>query len=352
MMRLFFFIILISSYSLSLLAEDPAVTLENHLAPEPLTAGEQLRSEFSYPAATRAADHAAMNWQQSHSCITCHTNGFYLIGRARSGSQAPAYLEARNFARDFIKPHVDPDHQRKGTRTPGAEAMVATAAFLAISDMKTKGALSETTRQAFDYIWRIQSDSGAWEKWIKCNWGPYESDDHFGVSLVALALGVASRDEYTQSPQAAEADQRLKKFLRSHPPESLHQKGMLLWAAGYRNDLVKKNVVKKWQDELFSVQKLNGAWVLPELGDRNWKRSDGKSQSTDPDAYATAFAAHVLVKSGVEHGDPRLMKARRWLRTQQRASGRWYTRSPHKDNRHYISNAATSFALLALSPPE
>ena len=337
---------------MSLLADDSTVTLGNHLVPEPLTANEQLRSEFSYPAATRAADHAAMNWQQSHSCVTCHTNGFYLIGRARSGSQAPAYLEARNFAYDFIQPHVDPSYQRNRTRTPGAEAMVATTAFLAISDMKIKGTLSETTRQAFDYIWRIQSDSGAWDKWIKCNWGPYESDDHFGVSLVALALGVASSDEYVQSPRAAEGDRRLKKFLSNHPPESLHQKGMLLWAAGHRKDLVDKTVVKQWQDDLFSVQKVNGAWVLPELGDRHWKRSDGRAQSTEPDAYATAFAVHVLVESGIEYGDKRLIKARRWLRAQQRASGRWYTRSPHKDNRHYISNAATSFALLALSPTQ
>ena len=36
---------------MGLLADDSAVTLENHLAPEPLTAKEQLRSEFSYPAA-------------------------------------------------------------------------------------------------------------------------------------------------------------------------------------------------------------------------------------------------------------------------------------------------------------
>ena len=181
---------------------------------------------------------------------------------------------------------------------------------------------------------------------------PYESDDHFGVSLVSLALGVASSDEYIRSPQAAEGDRRLKKFLNNHPPESLHQKGMLLWASGHRKDLVEKTVVKQWQDDLFSVQKVNGAWVLPELGDRHWKRSDGRTQSTDPDAYATAFAAHVLVESGITYGDERLVKARRWLKAQQRESGRWYTRSPHKDNRHYISNAATSFALLALSPPE
>ena len=353
-MRLFFFLVILTgSLPTSLVADNRiAVTLKNYLAPEPLTAAETIRSEFSYSAATRAADHAAMNWQQSHSCVTCHTNGFYLIGRALTGSRAPAYLEARTFARNFIEPHVVPGGLQKGQRTPGAETIVATTAFLAISDIKIDGKLSRTARRALDHIWKIQAESGAWEQWTKCNWGPYESDDHFGVSLVALALGIAAGDEYVQSPQAREGDQRLKKFLHTTPPSSLHQKGMLLWASGYRGDLLGKKVARAWQDQLFSAQKSNGAWVLPELGDHYWKRSDGKSQSTDPDPYATAFVTHVLVKSGIAHGDQRLMKARQWLRSQQRRSGRWYTRSPHKDNKHYISNAATSFALLALGPPE
>ncbi len=333
-------------------ATEPAVTLENHIPPEANTAAESLRKAFSYESAIRAADHAAMDWQESHSCITCHTNGFYLVGRAATGSRAPAYLEARKFARGFLAPHVDPDGPKPRRRTPGAEAMVATAAFLAISDMKVDGRLEKTTRQALDYIWRQQAKSGAWENWTKCNWGPYESDDHFGVSLVALALGVASGDEYLKSPAAREGDKRLKKFLHEHPPVSLHQKGMLLWAAGYRDDLADKTTIQQWQEELFAAQKQDGAWVLPELGDQHWKRSDGKQQSTETDPYATAFATHVLSQSGVASSDPRLTKARQWLRSQQRVSGRWFTRSPHRDNKHYISNAATSFALLALRPQE
>jgi|TARA_B100000959_G_scaffold285821_1_gene361902 squalene-hopene/tetraprenyl-beta-curcumene cyclase len=338
--------------SLALWAAEPAVTLENHIPPEANTATESLRSEFSYESATRAADHAAMNWQESHSCITCHTNGFYLVGRAATGARAPAYLEARKFARGFLAPHVDPDGSKPGRRAPGAEAMVATTAFLAISDMKTDGKLTKTTRQALDYIWSQQAESGVWERWAKCNWGPYESDDHFGVSLVALAMGVATGDEYQKSPAAMEGDRRLKKFLREHPPVSLHQKGMLLWVAGYRDDLADNKTVQQWQKELFAAQKENGAWVLPELGDRHWKRSDGRKQSTETDAYATAFAIHVLAQSGIVDDDPRLGKARQWLKSQQRESGRWYTRSPRKDNKHYISNAATSFALLALQPRE
>ncbi len=333
-------------------AAKPEVTLANHIPPESNTAEEALRDSFSYRAALRAADHFAMGWQEAHSCITCHTNGMYLIGRAPTGSGAPAYREARAFARAFIKPYVNPgsDTPAPGRRRPGTEAMVATAAFLAISDIQIEGCLGETTKQALDHAWDIQAHSGEWKKWTKCNWGPYESDDHFAVSLMALALGIASGDSYVRSPAAVEGNRRMLAFLQEHPPASLHQKGMLLWASGYRDDLAEPATLKRWQQELFAAQRENGGWVLPELGDDNWKRSDGKKQSTEPDAYGTAFAIHVLNESGVAGNDPRLSKARSWLKAQQRESGRWYTRSPRKDNKHYISNAATSFALLALKP--
>ena len=341
---------LLTLLTISLWAVEPAVTLSNHIPPVANNAEEALRDSFSYRAALRAADHFAMDWQESHSCITCHTNGMYLIGRAPTGAEAPAYLEARDFARAFIAPHVNPDAPESPRRRPGTEAIVATTAFLAISDIKVEGHLSKITTQAFDHAWHLQAKSGEWEKWTKCNWGPYESDDHFAVSLMTLALGMASHDDYVKSPSAVEGNRRLLAFLQEHPPVSLHQKGMLLWASGYRDDLAKPETLHQWQKDFFAAQRDNGGWVLPELGDETWKRSDGKAQSTEPDAYGTAFAVHVLSESGIASDDPRLCRARRWLQSQQRASGRWYTRSPRKDNKHYISNAATSFALLALRP--
>ena len=346
------FLSLFALLTAPLWSAEPAVTLKNHIPPEANTPREALRENFSYQAALRAADHFAMDWQASHSCITCHTNGMYLIGRAPTGAEAPAYLEVREFARGFIAPHVnpEPDAPKPRSRRPGTEAMVATTAFLAISDIQVEGRLSKITRQAFDHAWDLQAETGEWKKWAKCNWGPYESDDHFAVSLMALALGMASGDDYVNTPAAVEGNKRLLAFLQEQPPVSLHQKGMLLWASGYRDDLADRPTLQKWQKELFSAQREDGGWVLPELGDERWKRSDGKEQSTEPDAYGTAFAVHVLAESGIATDDPRLSKARTWLKAQQRASGRWYTRSPRRDNKHYISNAATSFALLALDP--
>ena len=79
------FLFLLTPLAIPLWAAEPAVTLENHIPPEANTATESLRKEFSYESAARAADHAAMDWQESHSCITCHTNGFYLVGREGPG---------------------------------------------------------------------------------------------------------------------------------------------------------------------------------------------------------------------------------------------------------------------------
>jgi squalene-hopene/tetraprenyl-beta-curcumene cyclase len=52
--------------------------------------------------------------------------------------------------------------------------------------------------------------------------------------------------------------------------------------------------------------------------------------------------------AGVPADDVRIQKGIAWLKKNQRASGRWFTRSAHKDS-NYITNAGTAFALLALA---
>jgi squalene-hopene/tetraprenyl-beta-curcumene cyclase len=38
-----------------------------------------------------------------------------------------------------------------------------------------------------------------------------------------------------------------------------------------------------------------------------------------------------------------------WLKTHQRAVGRWFTRPPTLDHTHYITHAGTGYALMALA---
>ncbi len=83
------------------------------------------------------------------------------------------------------------------------------------------------------------------------------------------------------------------------------------------------------------------------LGD--WKRVDGAPlDRTASDGYGTGFAVYVLRRGGrIAADDPRLHKGLLWLKTHQRASGCWFTRSPHK-NDELSTYAGTAYAILAL----
>ncbi|MCS7046076.1 MAG: hypothetical protein NZO58_06945, partial [Gemmataceae bacterium] len=67
------------------------------------------------------------------------------------------------------------------------------------------------------------------------------------------------------------------------------------------------------------------------------------------DGYATGFLIYVLRRSGVPADHPALQRGIAWLKSNQRESGRWFARSLFKDNKHYLSHAATAFAIMALA---
>ena len=332
-------------------ADTPPISLENHESPGRNVSTEPLAQTYNYRQAVRFADNAAMDWQHSRRCVTCHTNGMYLIARPAAGVDSPAYRDARSFTKEYLKRYVV-DHKEPRGQRGSIEGIVATTAFKAISDIKTTGGLDDITKTALDYIWANQDDSGAWERWLKCHWGPYEVDDHFGVTLVALAMGIASDDDYTRTPNAITGVKKLRSYLQAHPPSSLHQTGMALWASCYLGGLADQATKQRWKEALFAAQKQEGGWVLIELGNDDWQREDQKPQSREVDGYATAFAAHVLIESGVPREDARIAKALQWLKEHQRRSGRWYTRSPRRDGPHFITHAATNFAILALASEE
>ena len=45
---------------------------------------------------------------------------------------------------------------------------------------------------------------------------------------------------------------------------------------------------------------------------------------------------------------PAIQRGLAWLKANQRASGRWFTRSLNDDKDHYIADAGTCFAVMAL----
>ncbi len=179
-----------------------------------------------------------------------------------------------------------------------------------------------------------------------------ESDDHYGVAIAAIGVGVAP-EGYARTPVAQAGLAKIKSYLRANPGEHLHQRGMVLWASTYLPDLELMTTAERTRciDQLLSLQHSDGGWSAATLG--KWKRADDTPQdSTTSDGYGTGFVIYVLRRTGLAASDPRLQKGIAWLKANQRASGRWFTRSLNQDGPHYLTHAGTAYACMALAACE
>ena len=123
---------------------------------------------------------------------------------------------------------------------------------------------------------------------------------------------------------------------------------MLLWATSYLDGIITAKEKEQTIEKLLALQKEDGGWPLASLGD--WQRSDGKEQDVQTsDGYGTGFVVYALRRSGVPATDPAIERGVQWHKSNQRESGRWFTRSLNKDNKHFISHAGTAMAVMALA---
>lgn len=331
-------ILLAGFYCPAALADD-AVTLENVVDPGPNQADEAVAEELSLAKAAVFLDSAALTWQKDRKCFTCHTNFAYLYARPAVSADATAHKQVRAFAEELVQTRW-PD---QGPRWDAE--VVAAAAALAFNDAATTGQLHTASRTALDRIWTVQKADGGFS-WLKCDWPPMESDDHYGVTLAAIAVGVAP-EEYAATPAAQKGMEGIRSWLKANPPPTLHHQAMLLWANSYIPDLLTAEEKASTIQQLLALQKEDGGWALASLGD--WERGDDLKQDTEhSDGYGTGFVLYALHRADVASSDIVVRRGVKWLKSNQRESGRWYTRSLFKDNHHFISHAGTAMAVLAL----
>jgi squalene-hopene/tetraprenyl-beta-curcumene cyclase len=316
------------------------VTLKNLVPPSANRADEPLAKKLSLESAVRFLDSASLEWQKTRKCFACHTNSAYLYTRPAFGKDDPAHKEVRAFAEQLVR-------ERWKDQGPRWDAeVVATASALAFNDAATTRKLHPLTREALDRMWTVQRKDGGWT-WLKCNWPPMESDDHYGVTLAALAVGVAP-DDYAKTEAAKKGLDDIRRYLKANPPTVIHHRAMLLWVSSYLDGFLSEAKKKAIIRELFALQKSDGGWNLATLG--QWMREDDRDQDTQTsDGYATGFVIYVLRRAGIPADDGRIQKGVVWLKANQRESGRWFTRSLNRDNKHFISHAGTAFALMALA---
>ncbi|MFM7151245.1 MAG: squalene--hopene cyclase, partial [Gemmataceae bacterium] len=217
---------------------------------------------------------------------------------------------------------------------------------LALHDAGSSGKLHPSTRAALDRMWKVQRENGSWD-WLKCNWPPMEHDDFYGAALAAVGVAMAP-EKYAQGDSSKEGIARLRKYLASTPAPSLHHQAHLLWAASKLDGLLTREQQKQTIKDLLDKQRADGGWSLASLGD--WKGYDGRDNDPNApsDGYGTGLVVLVLRQAGLPVDHPAIARGSRWLRENQRVSGRWYTRSLNKDAAHFITNAGTAFAVMAL----
>jgi hypothetical protein len=330
-------------------------------------------------AAERYLDSREVWWQswdrtqKDHGtyCISCHTQMPYGLARPilRQELGEPAPSGAERAMLDSIEKRVrmwkdvEPFYldakygAGKEIESRNAES-VLNAVILSSYDQR-QGHLSDTTRTAFDNAWALQSKTGpvagAWV-WQNFHYTPWESpeSEYHGAALMALAVGNAP-DHYRDNLKIAANLEALRGYLTSHyDAQPLLNKIVTLWASKHLPGLLTREQRSELLADLAIRQREDGGWSLSDLG--TWERVDNTPLETRSDGYATGLIVRVLEEDSVP--DSHVKRGLEWLvANQDKTTGAWpawslnKNRDPKSNIGQFMSDAATSYAVLALEAP-
>ena len=319
-------------------------------------ADEPKLGKLSVPLAVEYLEKGTVAWNGQRKCITCHTNGTYMIVRpaltAKLGKPSEATHE---FFLSTLKTSVAEDRAKLKQSTRPAQ-VIYLAAGLAEWDAHVTRQLSPETEQALSLMFEIQLDTGTWGA-LDC-WPPYESDAFHEATVAAMAAATAPGWlKKIADAKLLGAVEKLKAYLRTETPPHDYGRTLLLWSNSRMPGLVDEARQKELIAMLLQQQREDGGWSIRTFGTpETWgKGNRAKKLKEEPefgappsDGHMTGLAIIVLREAGVPANDPRLQKGIGWLKSNQRASGRWWTRSLNTDAWHFITYSGTAFPLLAL----
>lgn len=300
-------------------------------------------------------------WYGARKCIACHTPGIYLTIRPAMTPQLGKPTEAVRQA--FVETHNRLVEQQKSDRsvlkkgTRPAE-LIYIAAGLAEWDAHVSKSLSDDTKATLATVFSVQVEGGSWGS-LNC-WPPYESDAYHLATVAAMAVATAPgyADYAAKDVKLADSVKKLQAYLKTTPPPHDYGGVLLLWASARMPELLTAEKKHELIDMLAKHQRIDGGWSIrtfaaPEAwgsGNRAAKlKSEPEFVEPPSDGHQTGLAIMVLREHGVPISDARIQRGLQWLQTNQRASGRWWTRSLNTDSYHFITYSGTAFPLRALS---
>jgi len=339
-------------------AEPHQYAFESILVPA-ATADEPRRDTVSTALAIDHLEQGSVAWSGQRRCISCHTNGSYMLARpALSGALGAPPASTLGFFKEQLTSLAAEREESLRKSTKPAQ-VIYLAAGLAEWDRHVVGALSDDTDKALRMMFAIQEESGTWGT-LDC-WPPYESDAFHEATVAALAAATAPG--WLAAVEAGSDDDlktriaRLRTYLRDTPPPHDYGRVLLLQAAtrfpGLLDDSGRRDLVSM----IGRHQRDDGGWSIrsfaaPESwgrGNRAAKlRAEPDFEALPSDGHMTGLAIVTLREAGVPAGDAGIKRGIEWLRANQRASGRWWTRSLNTDSWHFITYSGTALPLLAL----
>jgi hypothetical protein len=331
---------------------------------------------MAWPAASR--DHGTF-------CISCHTAAPYALSRPALREAlheaGPSVNEQRLLAnitkRVRLWKEVGPfygDQSNGANKTNEARGSEAVLNALILTSYDTRsGTLSKDSRLALENMWSLQQTSGdlkgAWF-WLQFDHEPFEAHDsmYYGAALAAVTVGTAG-ENYRSQPGIEDKLMSLKEYLnREYPKQSLINQVVLLWASARWPGLLTPDRRNSIINDVVRAQQSDGGWNLASLT-WTWKdlsaasmvrmyvRSYGTPLKGMSDGYATALIAFALQQGGLSSDDRHLKQALAWLvRNQNKTEGFWPSfslnnrRDPSSATGRFMSDAATAYAVLALTP--
>jgi squalene-hopene/tetraprenyl-beta-curcumene cyclase len=316
-------------------------------------------------------------------CVSCHTALPYALSRpvlrASLAEQGPSINERKlienvtkrvRLWKEIGPYYSDQGYDHKTAESRGTES-VLNALILASYDAQS-GQLSDDTRAAFDNMWALQQTAGenrgSW-LWLQFDQEPWEANDsaYYGAALAARAVGIAPGN-YASTLGIQNNVARLRDYLnRESAAQSTLNRVFFLWASTKlpgllvpeQRDAIVKEILRRQQADggwrLASITWRWNGWSLRSL-ENMWLREDGTPMEGKSDGVATSLMTLALQEAGISRDNAHLKRGLSWLmRNQNAAEGFWPASSVNKrrhkssDTGRFMSDAATAFAVLALT---
>ncbi len=131
---------------------------------------------------------------------------------------------------------------------------------------------------------------------------------------------------------------------------------MAVWASPALKGVLLPEQRTAIMDAALAKQQADGGWTTTSLG--AYKRVDNSPLDVRSDGYATGLVTLALQRAGVPKTNAQLVRGLDWLRANQdKGTGQWPAsslnkqRDPASDIGRFMSDAATAYAVMALTQP-